>query len=121
MRHRRWSNTFSSNRRHLFLVAIVLLSLSLCTGCSLRRMAIDRIGDALSKAGTTYASDDDPELIKGAVPFSLKLLESLLEETPRHKGLLLAACRGFTQYGYAFIQQEADEIEEKDVEKAMEV
>jgi len=84
-------------------------------------MAIDRIGDALAKGGTTYASDNDPELIKGAVPFSLKLLESLLEETPRHKGLLLAACRGFTQYGYAFLQQEADEIEEKDVEKTLEM
>lgn len=121
MKHRRWSNTLTSNRRHFFLVAMILLALSLCTGCSLRRMAIDRIGDALAKGGTTYASDNDPELIKGAVPFSLKLLESLLEETPRHKGLLLAAYRGFTQYGYAFVQQEADEIEEKDVEKALEM
>lgn len=91
------------------------------TSCSLRQMAINKLGDVLSGGGTTYASDDDPELIKGAVPFSLKLIESVLAESPRHKGLLLAACRGFTQYSYAFVQQEADEVEEKDVEMAMEM
>ncbi len=121
MKFRRCHHTLTSNRNHVFLATIILLALSLCAGCSLRRMAIDRIGDALSKGGATYASDNDPELIKDAIPFSLKLLESFLEETPRHKGLLLAACRGFTQYGYGFVQQEADESEEKDVEKAVEM
>jgi len=29
-------------------------------------------------SGTTYASDDDPELIEAALPFSLKLMESVL-------------------------------------------
>ena len=36
------------------------------------------------------------ELVREAVPFSLKLIESLLAESPRHRGLLLAACKGFT-------------------------
>jgi predicted anti-sigma-YlaC factor YlaD len=121
MRYNQSSTALTLNRRHLFLVGMILLACSLCAGCSLRRMVINSVGDALSKGGTAYASDDDPELIKDAVPFSLKLLEGLLEETPRHKGLLLAACRGFTQYGYGFIEQEADETEEKDVEKAMEM
>jgi predicted anti-sigma-YlaC factor YlaD len=100
---------------------MILIALPFYTGCSLKRIAVDRIGDALTKGGTSYARDDDLELIRGAVPFSLKLMESLLEESPCHKGLLLATCRGFTQYGYAFVQQEADEIEEKDVEEAMEM
>jgi predicted anti-sigma-YlaC factor YlaD len=55
------------------------------------------------------------------VPFSLKLMESLLEENPRHEGLLLATARGFTQYGYAFVQEEADETEDKDLTAAEEM
>jgi predicted anti-sigma-YlaC factor YlaD len=108
-------------RRAVPFVTMILFVMALCTGCSIKQMAISKLSDVLSKETTTYASDDDPELIKGAIPFSLKLLESVLAENRRHKGLLLAACRGFTQYSYAFVQQEADEVEEKDVEKAMEL
>lgn len=77
-------------------------------------MAINKLGDALSGSGSAFASDDDPDLIQAAVPFSLKLMESLLAESPRHAGLLLAAASGFTQYGYAFVQQEADEKVDQD-------
>lgn len=83
-------------------------------GCSLKRLAVNRVGDALAGGGTTFAADDDPELVRAAVPFSLKLMESLLAESPRHQGLLLAACSGFTEYAYAFVQQDADELEDQD-------
>jgi predicted anti-sigma-YlaC factor YlaD len=79
------------------------------SGCSVKRVAVNKVGNALAGSGTTFASDDDPELIKTAVPFSLKLMESLLNENPRHEGLLLGTCRGFTQYAYAFVQEDADE------------
>jgi hypothetical protein len=88
------------------------------SGCSLRRMAVNKVGDALAGGGTTFASDDDPELIKAAAPFSLKLMETLLNESPRHRGLLFATASGFTQYSYAFVQQDADELEEKDLNAA---
>ncbi|HTL17951.1 MAG TPA: TRAP transporter TatT component family protein, partial [Patescibacteria group bacterium] len=93
----------------------------LVSGCSIRRFAVNKIGDALSGSGATFASDDDPELIKAAAPFSLKLMESLLQESPRHEGLLLATASGFTQYSYAFVQEEADEQEDKDVNAATEL
>ena len=96
------------------LVAILLSG----TGCSVKKFAIRKLGDALSEAGATYASDDDPELIRGALPFSLKLIESLLAQTPDHRGLLLSAAAGFTQYSYAFVQQDADETEDRDMEAA---
>jgi predicted anti-sigma-YlaC factor YlaD len=72
----------------------------------------------LAESGSTFASDDDPELVKAAVPFSLKLMESLLAESPRHKGLLLATTSGFTQFSYAFVQLEADQVEVEDFERA---
>src|SRR5437867_3887260 len=98
----------------------VVLSL-LCSGCSIRRIAINKVGDALAAGGSTFASDDDPELVKAAAPFSLKLMESLLAESPRHKRLLSATSSGFTQYAYAFVQQHADELADKDLAAATEL
>lgn len=95
----------------------LLLALTV-SGCSLRHLAADHLGDALSGGSTVYAGDDDPELIRDATPFSLKLMESVLAERPRHAPLLTATAAGYTQYAYAFLQQEADEIEEKDVAAA---
>jgi len=104
-------------KRSLLLPSIVILYL-FTAGCSVRTFAINKIGDSIASSGTTFASDDDLQLIRDAVPFSLKLMESLLAETPRHRGLLLAASRAFTQYAYAFVQQDADEMEERDLAAA---
>jgi predicted anti-sigma-YlaC factor YlaD len=91
---------------------LVLFSAILLCGCSVKRYAINQLGNALAGTGTTFSADEDPELIRAAVPFSLKLVESLLAESPRHEGLLLAAARGFTEYAYAFVQEDADELED---------
>jgi len=101
-----------------FGVLALGLVLGLGGGCSIKRMAVNKLGNALAGGGDTFATDDDPELVKAALPFSLKLMESLLAESPKHKGLLLAASSGFTQYAYAFVQQEADEMESEDFAKA---
>jgi predicted anti-sigma-YlaC factor YlaD len=102
-----------------YRILIVLLALWMPgVGCSIKKLAVNRVGDALSKGGSTYASDDDPELIEAALPFSLKLMESLLAESPRHEGLLQALTSGFTQYAYAFVQQKADELEDHDLDAA---
>ena len=102
----------------LSVMAVVALSCASCS--SLKRAAINTAADTLSGSGTTFSSDDDPEFVKSAIPFSLKTMEGLLQETPKHQGLLLALTSYFTQYGYAFILQEADELEEKDLDAANE-
>jgi len=99
------------------LLASALLALAL-PACSIKKLAVNSLGNALAEGGKSYASDDDPELIREAVPFGLKTVEGLLEEAPRHKGLLLAAASGFTQYGFAFIQQDADFVEAQDLARA---
>lgn len=101
------------NRDGIALTALIVVLL-VSPGCSIKRLAVNKLGDALAGGGTTFAADDDPELVKSAVPFSLKLMESLLSESPKHKGLLFATTSGFTQYGYAFVQQDADELEATD-------
>jgi len=98
-----------------------LISL-LASGCAtVKRTAVNQLGNALAEGGATFGSDDDPELIKAAVPFSLKLMESLLAESPRHVGLLFATASGFTQYAYAFVQAEAEEREETDFTASAEI
>lgn len=93
--------------------------LVLLAGCSsVDHLAVNRFSDAVAGSGTAFASDSDPELIRDAAPFSLKMMESLLEQNPQHAGLLTAASSGFTQYGYAFVQQQADETEDNDVAAA---
>lgn len=99
---------------------LVLLAMGMA-GCSVRRFAVNRIGDALAAGGSTFESDEDIELVGDALPFGLKLIESLLAESPRHKGLLLAACRGFTLYAYAYVHQEADRAAPEDADRAAEL
>jgi len=100
------------------LALLAVMSSLLTAGCSLNRLAVNKLGNALAESGTTFASDDDPELVAGAIPFSLKLMESLLAASPAHRGLLLAAASGFTQYSYAFVQQEAERLEDQDLARA---
>lgn len=98
--------------------AAIFASVVLLTGCSLRKIAVNAAGNALAAGGAGWAADDDPELVREALPFALKTMESLLAESPRHRGLLLGACSGFTQYAYAFVQSEADYLEAADLNAA---
>ena len=100
------------------LIPVILAGLIVLCGCSLRRLAVNQFGDALANGGGVFATDDDPELIRQAVPFGLKLQESLLAESPRHRALLLSLASSFTQYAYAFVQEDAIEMEDKDVTAA---
>lgn len=89
----------------VFLTSLALL----CSGC-FKSFATNVMADALSGPGT-LGQDDDPELVRDAAPFGLKTMESVLEAQPKHVGLLTALTSGFTQYGYAFVQQDADQLE----------
>lgn len=87
-------------------------------GCSINRLAVNKIGNALAESGTTFAADDDVDLVRDATPFSLKLIESLLSSAPNHRGLLFAAAAGFTKYSYAYVHWEAEQLEDQDVARA---
>lgn len=86
-----------------------VLLLAAGAGCSPRAYLARSVADAVSSGGESFASDDDPELVRSAVPFALKAEESLLSEGPAHRGLLLSLTRGFTQYAAAFVLQDAVE------------
>ena len=87
-------------------------------GCSVRQMAIDTLGDTLASGGSVYEADADVALVGDALPFSLKLLDSLIAESPRHRGLLVAGSRAYLLYAYGFVGFAADELAREDVDRA---
>jgi predicted anti-sigma-YlaC factor YlaD len=102
----------------LGLLLLLLAAGPFLNGCFIKSMAVDSIADSLSGTGDTFSADNDPELIREAVPFSLKLMESVLSATPRHVGLLTSACKSFTEYGYAFLQADSQYLADEQYEKS---
>ena len=99
-------------------VSLVIAALAAAPGCSLKTYAINMVGDALSSGDSVYETDDDLELVGAALPFGLKLTESLLAQSPGHRGLLLTACRGFTLYSYAYVAYAAEITADQDLDRA---
>lgn len=90
---------------------LVLISVLDLAGCSINRLVVNKVGDALSEGGSVFTSDNDPDLVREAIPFGLKTYESLLDVSPEHEGLLLSASTGFGAYAY-LIQLQADNIDD---------
>lgn len=104
--------------RRAYALCVGLLGLVVfLNGCSGKRLAANVLGDLLTGDAEIFASDDDPELIREALPFGLKTLEGLLTSSPNHRGLLLSAAKGFTTYAY-LLQEEADRWEAQDRSRA---
>jgi len=112
------TRTLPSRNFGLNVLVLLLVFAAGTSGCSIKKIAVNKLGDSLASGGTTFASDDDPDLVGEALPFSLKLMESLLAESPQHRGLLLAASSGFTQYAFVYVQVPAEEAEGQDLAKA---
>lgn len=121
MKEKRDSWVFDSVSSLATVLRTIFLAVSLAvagTGCSIQKVAVNQIGNTLASAGTTFSSEPDPELARDAIPFTLKLIESVLEETPNHTRLRTAAAAYFTQYTYGFIQLEADYLEAENYDQA---
>ena len=92
------------------------LCLALLTGCSIQQQLLHRAGDLLSVE--TSSTDDDLELLMHASAYQLKLSESLLEEIPDHLKLAESVTRGYTQYAFVFLMDEADRVESESIQRA---
>ena len=99
-------------------VVLLVPLLSIATACSVRQYAVNMVGDALASGNSVYESEEDIEIVGEALPFGLKLTETLLGESPRHPGLLITACQGYVLYSYAFVDYPAEVAEEEDLDRA---
>jgi predicted anti-sigma-YlaC factor YlaD len=73
-------------------------------------MAINAVSDALTGEGSSsvFTGDNDPKLVGDAIPFAIKMYESLLDQNPEHEGLILMTGSLFVMYANAFVQGPAD-------------
>ena len=92
------------------------LLIGLLTGCSVQHQLLNRAGDLLSAENNS--TDDDLELVMHASAYQLKLSESLLQEIPDHLKLAEAVTRGYTQYAFVYLMDEADRIESDSIQRA---
>ena len=98
----------------VFLALAAVAIAAACGACSIKKTAVNMVGDAISGGSGVYSSDNDPELVREAIPFGLKTYESLLAVSPDHEGLLLSSANGFVGYAY-ILTQEADPMEATDL------
>ena len=98
----------------VFLAGVVLV-----TGCSINQIAINAVANVLSGdgGGSTFTTDDDPELVGASLPFALKMYETILEQSPDHEELLLATGSGFISYANAFVATPASMLSFEQWEK----
>ncbi len=103
--------------RHKVGQAFFVVALALLLGaCSPRQLIVGSLADEL--AGQGQGSENDLELLRDAAPFHLKLSESILARQPGHPALAESVAAGFTQYAYAFVAFEAEQIESRDAKAA---
>jgi predicted anti-sigma-YlaC factor YlaD len=79
------------------------------SSCSIQKLAMRRVADALSTGDSTvFAGESDTTLMGEALPFALKLYESLLDSVDDSPQLYLATGRAFVLYARAYVQMPAE-------------
>jgi predicted anti-sigma-YlaC factor YlaD len=96
-------------KRFLFL-AFALIGLLSFSTCSINKLAINAVSNALTTEGssTVFTGDSDFQLVGEALPFAIKLYETLLDANPKHQGLILTTGSLFVMYANAFVQGSAE-------------
>ena len=105
--------------RAVRLVTTLLVAAAFA-GCSLRSMAVNAVMPTLANPAV-YLSEEDPEVVRDALPFLLKTIESILDADPAQQDALLFANTGFLLYANAFLQADAALAEWDDYELATEL
>lgn len=112
---------FRLQRSGLSLPALLMtaLYLLLASSCSLNKMAMNKVAGMLtsSTGGTVFTGDNDPELVGDALPFAIKLYESLMVSMPWHSGLKLRTGSLYIMYANAFLEAPAKLLSDKEYEK----
>ncbi len=108
-----WAAMTRSSATYLAGIALGILAAASISACSVKKMAVDAVGGSLAGGSDVYAADDDPDLVREALPFGLKTLETMIDISPENRGLLLGAARGFAAYAF-LLQERADMVDAAD-------
>ena len=99
-------------KRQSFFIILAAVCCLVFPACSINRMVIRAVSNALTAEGSSYVftSDSDPQLVGDALPFAIKMYESLLAANPNHQGLLFTTGSLFVMYANAFVQAPAEQL-----------
>ncbi|HSA96319.1 MAG TPA: TRAP transporter TatT component family protein, partial [Acidobacteriota bacterium] len=78
--------------------------------CSIEKLALKKVAGMLSAPSSTdvFSTDNDPDLVGDALPFAIKLYETLLASLPENDGLRLRTGSLYIMYANAFVEAPAD-------------
>ena len=89
---------------------ILLVSISLAAmACSPKPLIVSQIADLVDHGMTAYERDDDWELMEKAFPANIKLLETVLANSPDDRQLLTMLSRMYASYSFGFVETRLDE------------
>lgn len=90
--------------------AAALALILLLGACSIEKLALRKAAGLLAgpSSGDVFSSDNDPDLVGQALPFAIKLYETLLVSLPDHAGLRLRTGSLYIMYANAFVETPAD-------------
>ena len=100
-------------RRPASAAAWILLPVLLFvfSGCTPRQMAVREMTGILQSGAARLEQDDDLELIEAALPANIKLLESLLAESPGDPQIHVLLARLYGSYAFAFAERDLEAAE----------
>jgi len=92
------------------IMALIAVLCAVVPCCSINKLAMNMVANALTGEGSSdvFTGDSDPQLVGDAIPFAIKLYESLLSASPDHQGLILTTGSLFVMYANAFVQGPAE-------------
>ena len=105
--------------RIFFGTPMLAVWLAATGACSLNKIVMNKVAGALSRpsGNNVFTQDNDPELVGDALPFAIKLYESLLASVPNHEGLRLRTGSLYIMYANAFLQTPADMMPRQELDQ----
>ncbi|AEJ62338.1 hypothetical protein Spith_2082 [Spirochaeta thermophila DSM 6578] len=95
-------------RKLFFLLLLVCVMVAVFPSCSLNKMITRAVVSSLGTGGADpFSTEEDPQLVAEALPFALKLYETLLQSDPDNRELLLTLAQGYVSYAKAFVEEPA--------------
>ncbi|THB67345.1 MAG: hypothetical protein D6B26_01690 [Spirochaetaceae bacterium] len=91
------------------LLGLIFLILAL-SSCAMQSAAIRAVSNVMTgsgEGGNAFTSDNDPEFVEDALPFAIKLYETLLQADPENPALYLSTGSLYISYANAFLQSKA--------------
>lgn len=109
----------SAEKFEKFIGLLSIFLLFTTASCSIKKFALKKAADALTgeSSSNVFLTDNDPELVGDALPFTIKMYESLMASIPEHYGLRLQTGMLYIMYANVYIQSPAEQLPDLEFDK----